>query len=190
MYVSQGFPGGSDGKEFACNVGDQGSIPGQGRSLGEEKDNPLLWTEEPGGLQSMGSQRVRLDCVTEHTYTHISQTIMLYTLNLHSANINHISIKLGEKNRKKKKKLRPSPCTTRSFRAASWMVTTTRAPGALGSRGPELLYLPSTFQSSYACFIYKVQGFWLYLAEGIGPRMSISSSQEWKFLGLPWWSSG
>ena len=57
MYVSQGFPGGSDGKEFACNVGDQGSIPGQGRSLGEEKDNPLLWTEEPGGLQSMGSQK-------------------------------------------------------------------------------------------------------------------------------------
>ena len=26
-----GFPGGSDGKEFACNVGDLGSIPGLGR---------------------------------------------------------------------------------------------------------------------------------------------------------------
>ena len=30
-----GFPGGSDGKESACNVGDLGSIPGSGRSPGE-----------------------------------------------------------------------------------------------------------------------------------------------------------
>ena len=29
-----GFPGGSDGKESACNVGDLGSIPGLGRSPG------------------------------------------------------------------------------------------------------------------------------------------------------------
>ena len=29
-----GFPGGSDGKESACNVGDLGSIPGSGRSPG------------------------------------------------------------------------------------------------------------------------------------------------------------
>ena len=157
----------------------------------------VLWTEEPGRLQSMGSQRVRLDCVTEHTYTHISQTIMLYALNLYSANINHVSIKLGEKKiKKKKKKPGPSPCTTRSFRAASRMVTTMRPPCVLGSRGPELLCLPSTFQSSHACFIYKVQGVWLYLAEGeidirgIGPRMSISSSQERKFPELPWLSSG
>ena len=30
-----GFPGGSDGKESACNVGDPGSIPGLGRVPGE-----------------------------------------------------------------------------------------------------------------------------------------------------------
>ena len=30
--VQYGFPGGSDGKESACKVGDQGSIPGSGRS--------------------------------------------------------------------------------------------------------------------------------------------------------------
>jgi len=30
-----GFPGGSDGKESACNAGDPGSIPGLGRSPGE-----------------------------------------------------------------------------------------------------------------------------------------------------------
>ena len=29
-----GFPGGSDGKEFACSVGDLGSFPGLGRSPG------------------------------------------------------------------------------------------------------------------------------------------------------------
>ena len=57
--TSQGFPGGSDGKESACNVGDLGSIPGSRRSPGGGNGNPLLpgespWTEEPGGLQSMG----------------------------------------------------------------------------------------------------------------------------------------
>ena len=33
-----GFPGGSDGRESACNVGDLGSTPGLGRSLGEGND--------------------------------------------------------------------------------------------------------------------------------------------------------
>ena len=36
-----GFPGGSDGKESACNAGDLGSIPGLGRSPGEENGYPL-----------------------------------------------------------------------------------------------------------------------------------------------------
>ena len=36
-----GFPGSSDGKEFACNAGDLGSISGLGRSLGEWNGNPL-----------------------------------------------------------------------------------------------------------------------------------------------------
>ena len=36
-----GFPGGSDGKEFACNAGDLGSIPGSGRAPGEGNGNPL-----------------------------------------------------------------------------------------------------------------------------------------------------
>ena len=34
-----GFPGGSDSKESACNVGELGSIPGLGRSPGEENSN-------------------------------------------------------------------------------------------------------------------------------------------------------
>ena len=36
-----GFPGGSDGKESACNVGDLGSIPGLGRFLEGGHGNPL-----------------------------------------------------------------------------------------------------------------------------------------------------
>ena len=35
-----GFPGGSEGKASACNAGDLGSIPGLGRSSGEENGNP------------------------------------------------------------------------------------------------------------------------------------------------------
>ena len=61
------FPGGSDGKVSAYNVGDLGLIPGSGRSSGEGNGNPLQyswkvpWTEESGSLQSMGLQRVRHD---------------------------------------------------------------------------------------------------------------------------------
>ena len=38
-----GFPGGSAGRESACNVGDLGSIPGLGRSPGEGKGYPLQY---------------------------------------------------------------------------------------------------------------------------------------------------
>ena len=38
------FPGGSDGKASASSVGDQGSIPGLGRSPGEGNGNPLQYS--------------------------------------------------------------------------------------------------------------------------------------------------
>ena len=107
----QDFPRASDSKGSACNAGDQGSIPGSGRSPGKGigyplqyswvflvaqtvKDPPeiqetgvqspgkedllekatathsnilawrIAWTEEPGGLWSMGWQRVRHDWTT------------------------------------------------------------------------------------------------------------------------------
>ena len=47
------FPGGSDGKESACNTGDLGSIPGLGRSPGEEKGYPLQYS----GLENS------MDCI-------------------------------------------------------------------------------------------------------------------------------
>ena len=39
-----GFPGGSDGKESSCNVGDLGSIPRLGRSPGGENGYPLQYS--------------------------------------------------------------------------------------------------------------------------------------------------
>ena len=55
--MGEGFPGSSAGKDSACNTGD----PGSGRSPGEGNGNPLQYFEEPGGLQSMESQRVGHD---------------------------------------------------------------------------------------------------------------------------------
>ena len=56
------FPGGSDGKASACNVGDLGSIPGLENPLEKEVAThssthawKIPWMEKPGGLQSMGS---------------------------------------------------------------------------------------------------------------------------------------
>ena len=60
-------------KNLPVNVGDLGLIPGSGRRPGEEHGNPLRYpclldsTEEPGRLQSMGSQRVGHNGAT---YTH------------------------------------------------------------------------------------------------------------------------
>ena len=68
FYGLWGFPGSLDSCASAYNAGDPDSKPGSGRSPGEGNGNPLQyhawkipWTEEPGGLQSMGSQRVRHD---------------------------------------------------------------------------------------------------------------------------------
>ena len=61
-----GFPGVSDGKETACNVGHLGLIPGWGRSFGGGNRNQFQYSclerqEEPCELQSKGLQRVGQD---------------------------------------------------------------------------------------------------------------------------------
>jgi len=65
------IPGDSDGKESVWNTGDPLWIPELGRSPGEGNGylssilaQRIPWTEESGGLQSMGSQRVSHDWVT------------------------------------------------------------------------------------------------------------------------------
>ena len=60
-----GFPGSSESKESACSAGDLISIQGQEdpleKSMATHSDilaQRIPWTEEPGRLQSVGSQRV------------------------------------------------------------------------------------------------------------------------------------
>ena len=70
-----GFPGGSVVKNPPANAEDMGSIPGLGRPLEKQMathSNILAWrnpwTEESGGLWSMGSQRVGHDSQTEQEF--------------------------------------------------------------------------------------------------------------------------
>ena len=83
VYVSSvmllcGLPFSSNGKEPTCDAGDQGLIPGLGSSSGEGNGNPLQYSclensmdREAWRVQSMGSQKVRHDWVTNtHTHTH------------------------------------------------------------------------------------------------------------------------
>ena len=68
MCYKKGFSGVSDVKESECNEGDLGSIPGSARSPEKEMATHssilawrIPWTEKPGRLQTMGSQRVGHD---------------------------------------------------------------------------------------------------------------------------------
>ena len=62
LVASSGFPGGSNSKESACNVGDLGSIPGLGRSPGGRNGNPLQHPclqnpiKEPGAGRGQGGR--------------------------------------------------------------------------------------------------------------------------------------
>ena len=75
LMRNKGFPGGSVVKNLSANAGDKGSIPCT-HTYKEMREEPLEkgmathssilawrspWTEGPGGLQSMGWQRVRHD---------------------------------------------------------------------------------------------------------------------------------
>ena len=81
---SVGFPGGSDSKEFTCNVGDLGSEgPWVGKiplEKGMATHSNILawripWTEEPGGLLFTGSQRVGHDWATKHSTLLVNRTV-------------------------------------------------------------------------------------------------------------------
>ena len=56
LLMKQSFPGGSHGKESACNAGDPGLIPGLGRSPGEGNGNPLQYSCL-GNLMDRGAWR-------------------------------------------------------------------------------------------------------------------------------------
>jgi len=64
----KGFPGDSDGEQYACNAEDLGLIPGSGRPPGERMATHssilawrILWTEEAGRLQSNSLRLQRVE---------------------------------------------------------------------------------------------------------------------------------
>ena len=76
LFSLQGLPRWPVVKNPPVNAEDMGLIPGSGRSPGGRNGNhssilawEIPWTEESGGLQSMGSQRVRHNWVTKTTTT-------------------------------------------------------------------------------------------------------------------------
>ena len=56
IKTSEGFPGGSDGKESACNAEDLGLIPELGRSPGEGNSDPLQQMTSPYGRKQRGNK--------------------------------------------------------------------------------------------------------------------------------------
>ena len=88
-----GFPGGSAGKESACNVGDLGSIPGVGRSPGEGKGYPLQYSGLENSMNCIVSGIAKswtrlsnfhfsLLCFTLRTGSLFSSILILYFLTL------------------------------------------------------------------------------------------------------------
>ena len=73
------FPGGSDGKASACSVGDPGTIPGLGRSLGERNSNPLQYSYL-GNLMNIGARQATVHGVAK------SQTRLILSFSTHKAN--------------------------------------------------------------------------------------------------------
>ena len=68
--TSQDFPGGSDGKESACNAGDMGLIPGLGKSPGEENGYPLQYfylenSMDRGAWQATGTHQAPLSMASQ-----------------------------------------------------------------------------------------------------------------------------
>ena len=77
------FPGGSDGKASAYNVGDPGSIPGLGRSPGEGNGNPLQYSclEKSYGWRSLVGYRpqgCKESDTTERLHFHFLQACLLF----------------------------------------------------------------------------------------------------------------
>ena len=73
--MNMGSPGGSDGKESACNAGDLGSIPGLGRSPGEGNSCPLQYPcpensmdREVWWITVHGVAKSRAQLISTYTY--------------------------------------------------------------------------------------------------------------------------
>ena len=101
------FPGGLDSKASAYNMGDPGSIPGWEDTLEKEMATHsttfarrIPWMEEPGRLQSMGSQRVEHDWATSLHFTSRSCRIEVLTAVSNGGLVSHLLLCLGLKYQK------------------------------------------------------------------------------------------
>ena len=79
-------------KNPPANAGDTGSIPGSGRSLEKEIAThssiiawEIPWIEEPGGLLSMWSQRIKHNLVTKEQQQHMKFIVLFLSLSYKDA---------------------------------------------------------------------------------------------------------
>ena len=84
VWLTLYFPGGSDGKEFACNAGDLGSVSGSGRSPGEGNDNPLQYSSQENPMDR-GAWRATVHGVSKgwlsnqhfHFFLHLFKSLQM-----------------------------------------------------------------------------------------------------------------
>ena len=82
IITFQGFPGGSDGKESACNAEDLGLIPGLGRSPGESTGYPIQYSDLEN-FMDRGVWQVIVQGITE-SYN----TVMVFAIHQHESGLN------------------------------------------------------------------------------------------------------
>ena len=89
-----GFPGGLEGKESACNAGDPGSIPGSGRSPGGGNGNPIQYSCLENPMDSRPWWATVHGVVKNQTglsvYTHTSVYLLKKILNFDTREITFI----------------------------------------------------------------------------------------------------
>ena len=79
MGIWESFPGGSDGKESACNAGDLGLIPGLGKIPGEGNGNPLQYSCLENSMDKGAWWATVHGCCKE---SHVTEQLTLFTVHL------------------------------------------------------------------------------------------------------------
>ena len=79
-----GFPCGSAGKESTCNAGDQGSIPGLGRSTGEGKGYPLQYSGLENSMDCIVHEVAKSRTRLSEFHFHFSTALYNHHTNVHS----------------------------------------------------------------------------------------------------------
>ena len=192
-----GLQGSSDGKESACNAWDLGSIPGSGRPLEKVKATHssilawrIRWTEEPGGLQSMGLQWVRHHWMTNmFTYFQCCNNIFKITTCFLTVQLSHSVVADSWRPHGLQHARLPCPSPTprahsNSCQSSQWCHTTISSSVVPFSFCLQSLPAPGSFQMSQ---------FFTSDDQSIGVSASASvlpmRIQDWHPLGWTGWIS-